>query len=179
MELHSLVEMNEAPAIDTRGASHIEEDQSYAKASLGVNVDDGPGVTKVLGVQWNVSLDELQFDIGDVKQTMEGLEPTKRNLVSITAKFFDPLGVVSPVTVLFKILCQQLCEAKVGWDDPLSDELLKRWNQLLTMLKGAKAITIPRCVYTASPNVARLLGFPLPAQEHSYFCTVTLDNEAD
>ena len=29
------------------------------------------------------------------------------------------LGVISPVTILYKMLCQQLCEAKIGWDEPL------------------------------------------------------------
>ena len=75
----------------------------------------------MLGVKWNVSLDELRFDIGDVTQTMGDFELTKRNLVSITTNFFDPLGVVSPVAILFNMFCQHLYEAKVGWDDPLSD----------------------------------------------------------
>ena len=99
---------------------HTEDDQTYAKASLGVTTVEGPEITKVLGVQWNVPSHELQFDIGEVTQTMKDLEPTNRNLVIITAKFFDPLGVMSPVIILFKMFCQQLCEAKVGWDDPLS-----------------------------------------------------------
>ena len=107
-----------------------------------MKVSNDPGSTKVLGVLWDVLQDELLFDIGEVAEAMEPLEPTKRNLVSITAKFFDPLGVVYPVTVLFKMFCQQLCEAKVGWDDPLSHELLERWSQLLSMLKGAKLIRV-------------------------------------
>ena len=84
-----------------------EEDQSYAKTSLGVKMSNDPGSTKVLGVLWDVLRDELLFDIGEVAEAMEPLEPTKRNLVSITTKFFDPLGVVCPVTVLFKMFCQQ------------------------------------------------------------------------
>ncbi len=98
----------------------------------------------MLGVQWQVAQDKLQFDIGDVAETMENLEPTKRNLVSITAKFFDPLGVVSPVTILFKMFCQQICEAKLGWDDP--NTYLDKWTRLLSMLQGARTIIIPRCV---------------------------------
>ena len=68
-----------------------EEDQSYAKTSLGVKMSNDPGGIKVLGVVWDVLRDELLFDIGEVTEAMEPLEPTKRNLVSITAKFFDPL----------------------------------------------------------------------------------------
>ena len=54
---------------------------------------------------------------GYVALTIEDSEPTKRSVVSISARFFDPLGIISPVTVLFKIFCQKLCEAKVGWDE--------------------------------------------------------------
>ena len=34
---------------------HAEEDQSYAKASLGLKVEEGQGTHKVLGIQWNVT----------------------------------------------------------------------------------------------------------------------------
>ena len=151
-----------------------EEDQSYAKTSLGVKVSNDPGSTKVLGVLWDVLQDELLFDIGEVADAMEPLEPTKRNLVSITAKFFDPLGVVCPVTVLFKMFCQQLCEAKVGWDDPLSHELLERWSQLLSMLKGAKLIHVTRCVHQlVNPKIAQLVGF-CDASSKAYAAVVDL-----
>ena len=127
---------------------HTEEDQSYAKSSLGVEADEEQGIQKILGVHWDVTQDNFHFDIGDVAHTMENSEPTKRGVVSITAKFFDPLGVTSPVTILFKIFCQELCEAKVSWDEPLSGRLLEKWSSLLTMLKGAKPIVISRCLCT-------------------------------
>ena len=126
---------------------HAEEDQSYAKSSLGAKVDEKPGLHKVLGVQWSVARDEFCFGIGEVAHTMEDLEPTKRNAVSVTAKFFDPLGVVSPVTILFKIFCQQLCEVKVAWDEPLTGSLLARWDRLLVMLRNAEDIVVPRCLF--------------------------------
>ena len=85
-----------------------EEDQSYAKTSLGVKVSNDPGSTKVLGVLWDVLQDELLFDIGEVAEAMEPLEPTKRNLVSITAKFFDPLGSVSCHSIIQDVLSTAL-----------------------------------------------------------------------
>ena len=151
-----------------------EEDQSYAKTSLGVKISSDPGSTKVLGILWDVQRDKLLFDIGEVAETMEPLEPTKRNLVSITTKFFDTLGVVCPVTVLFKMFCQQLCEAKVGWDDLLSDEFLERWSQLLSMLKGARLISIKRCVdQLVNSKAARLVGF-CDASSKAYAAVVYL-----
>lgn len=81
--------------------------------------------------------------MADPMHTMESFEHNKRNLVSITAKLFDLLGVVSPVIVLFNMFCQQLCGAKVGWDDPLKYEFLRIWQHLFVMLKGAEATAIP------------------------------------
>ena len=113
---------------EVKGPLHIEEDQSFAKCSLGDKVNEMQGVHKILGVQWDFTKDDFRFDIGDVTCTMENTEPIKRSVISVVAKFFDPLGVVSPVTILFKMFCQQLCEAKVGWDEPLSGNLLETWD---------------------------------------------------
>jgi len=142
--------------------ARVEEDLSYAKSTLGVEDGQQQGVHKILGIQWNVVNDDFQFDIGEVTAAMEGSDPTKRSVVRAMAKFFDPLGIVSPVTVLFKMFAQQLCEAKVDWDEPLTGELLKQWKDLLAVLTDAKAITIPRLLYpnrTCSIQSARLVGF--------------------
>ena len=105
---------------------------------------------------------------------MELLEPTKRNLVSITTMFFHSLDIVCPVTVLFKMFYQQLCEAKVGWDDFLSDEFLERWSQLLSMLKGARLISIKRCVdQLVNTKAARLVGI-CDASSKAYAAVVYL-----
>ena len=43
-----------------------EEDQSYAKTSLGVKVDEEQGDHRVLGVKWNVKCDSFQFNIASI-----------------------------------------------------------------------------------------------------------------
>ena len=50
------------------------------------------------------------------------MEPTKRNVVSMSAIFFDPLGIMSPVNVQFNIFFQTLCKSKVDWDEPLPSD---------------------------------------------------------
>ena len=39
---------------------------------------------------------------------MAKVEPTRQNAVSLSACFFDSIGIVSPVIVFFKIFYQQL-----------------------------------------------------------------------
>ena len=46
----------------------------------------------------------------------------KRNVMSLAAKFFDPLSIVSPLTINFKVFFQRLCESKVDWDQLLDSE---------------------------------------------------------
>ena len=112
----------------------MEEDLTYARCSLGVEEDREQGTHKALGIQWNVTHDNILFDVTVVTDAMDNPEPTKRSIISATAKFFDPLGVISPVTILFKVFAQQLCESRVGWDEPLTFDPLKQWNYLLAMM---------------------------------------------
>lgn len=57
--------------------THAEEDQSYAKSSLGTHTEERPGISKILGVQWDVAQDEFLLDLGDMASIMENYEPTK------------------------------------------------------------------------------------------------------
>ena len=35
-----------------------------------------------------------------------------------------------------KILFQDLCVSKFGWDDPITAEFIDRWNEILLSLNG-------------------------------------------
>ena len=91
-ELHRLIQLNEghlknggtlhSTSIGTTAedggaetTTHTEEDQSYAKASLGVKTDDEQGIHKILGVEWDTERDNLLFNIKGVAAAMENLEP--------------------------------------------------------------------------------------------------------
>ena len=181
-ELRHQINANEQSLEDQSTAVNVsEEDQSYAKGSLGTRSDEMQGRHKILGVQWDLIPDSFVFDIGDVSHYMMDSEPTKRNVVSMTARFFYPLGVVSPVTVLFKMFFQRLCEARVGWDDALTGDLLREWNRLLSALQGSETLAIPRCYLTGIPDPpqsARLVGF-CDASAKAYAAVVYLRLESE
>ena len=141
--------------------------------------------------QSSIYVDDLVSGSHDVESTYEFYAKsklrlavagfnTKRNIVSVTAKFFDPLGVVSPVTILFKMFCQQLCEAKVGWDELLAGRHLE-WHRLRLMLRGAKTISIPRNLYRAVARPAqsvKLVGF-CDASTKAYAAVVYMRLESE
>ena len=66
---------------------------------------------KVLGVNWNAYKDTLTFDLLELSSIAMDLQPTKRNVVSLIGRFYDPLGYLSPITIRFKTLFQKLCQA--------------------------------------------------------------------
>ena len=62
------------------------------------------------------------------------------------AAVFDPLGLISPISVAAKVLFQDLCLENLGWDDPLPQDELQRWEEWLKGLKNTKVITAARFV---------------------------------
>ena len=117
---------------------------SYAKETLGVSKDLGKK-TKVLGVPWDSEVDMLEIDIGKTVSTLAAVV-TKRGILSTLATLFDPLGLVSPIGVMAKVLFQELCSEGLGWDDKLPESKLIRWQMWLDDLKKTDKIAIPRCM---------------------------------
>ena len=52
---------------------------------------------------------------------------TKRIVLSIAAKVFDPLGLLEPFTVRAKMMLKELWKQKVSWDSQLPEELKLHW----------------------------------------------------
>ena len=63
--------------------------------------------------------------------------PTKRSIVSLVGKIYDPFGLLSLVVVQFKIFIQKLYQSKLKWDEKLMDGVLKQWNSLASKLSDA------------------------------------------
>ena len=73
--------------------------------------------------------------------------PTKRRVLSILAAIFDPLGIISPVSVPGKVLFQEICTRKLGWDEPLPQDIAQNWLTWLNALQQASRIEFRRCYY--------------------------------
>ena len=101
-------------------------DESYAQATLGARQPAKTGIQKVLGIHWNLESDDLLFDFNDIVNAVDDESlPTKRDAVSLVGRFYDPIAVMVPVVISFKILLQEICESRVGWDETLEGPLLQ------------------------------------------------------
>ena len=123
-----------------------EDDESYAKNTLG-DEQYLQEEYKVLGVHWNIIEDRLVLNMNHIAESARTLEPSKRNIVSLVSRFYDPLGIITPVKIQFKMLAQDLCEVKLSLDQSISGELLSEWNRLVDSLQQASSISVPRCYF--------------------------------
>jgi len=139
-----------------------QDQESYTKSTLGSSKQMDDGEQKILGIRWSYSNDCLLFDMNELASHASKLDPTKRGIVGIASRVYDPVGFVSPVTIRFKVLFQDLCEAKVDWDEPLPLPLLNKWWVLVSSLQQGVPLTIPRCYFDSLSipvTSCRLMGF--------------------
>ena len=91
----------------------------------------------------------VKFDvIAFSKQTLSGTQ-TKQKLLSVTARFYDPLGLLSPLILPFKCMFQEICQLKVEWDEAPPKNLTSGWKELVEDKEGVSSFTIPRCIMDA------------------------------
>lgn len=103
---------------------------------------------KALGVTWNPVTDTLQFDPERVVEDAHGLNkrPTKRKLFSLALRVFDPLGLISPVTLVAKIIMQKIWIAKTGWNEPIPANIMTHWETIIKGLSELARVRIPRWI---------------------------------
>ncbi|XP_077973538.1 uncharacterized protein LOC144428324 [Styela clava] len=103
-------------------------------------LDDGVS-NRILGVYWNALSDEFgcKIDIPD-------REFTRRGILSALSSLFDPLGFWAPVTLTAKLLLQDLCRKKIGWDDPVCERDANSWANWLNQIHLLENLKICRCL---------------------------------
>lgn len=103
----------------------------------------------VLGLKWNLGSDELRF----VTPEHDGGAITKRGLLSLVSKIFDPIGVTSPATIPPKLLLQECWKRKVSWEDALPLDLLEKFEAWVKHLHELETLSIPRRILDGTLHV--------------------------
>ena len=79
---------------------------------------------------------------------------TKRNILRVGAKLFDPMSMISPIVIIAKIYFQNVCVLNyVYWDDQLPDDLAIGWSNYLQQLVSIKSIVIPMYLFCDTVDV--------------------------
>jgi len=92
-------------------------------------------------------------------QPMNSTANTKRKVLAITASIFDPLRLLSPAVIAYKMFLQKLWQDKLHWDELLPIHLQQEWNQLQQTISKLSHIKINRKVICPSATNIQIHGF--------------------
>ena len=172
--------------VTTSKVTVTEEEESYAKSTTsGQSCIEGASISKLFGLLWDSQTDHFTFDFTELIEYARNLSASRRSLLKVTAKIFDPLGFLSPFVIRLKILFQTLCVEGHGWDQPLENEMLKFWNSLIQEFKLLNNLKFSRCYFLSDmrpTNVqlqcysdASSLGYTAVIYIHSEYPDGTVD----
>lgn len=107
--------------------------------------EDSPSeeLSSVLGLKWNKLEDSLGVEIPE--ENPEKL--TKRIILSLVHKLFDPLGFLSPATLIPKLLMQKAWEKKTAWDDEIDEDMKMEFSTWWKELPILRNVSIPRFAF--------------------------------
>ncbi|KRX33666.1 hypothetical protein T05_16002, partial [Trichinella murrelli] len=100
-----------------------------------------------LGILWDSKEDIITFPVASVANP--GQQMTKRRMLSVVMKIFDPLGYLSPFLVKAKRMLQTLWRKGIDWDTPLPQSMLKDWRDWIAEMPSISEIRLPRCLLPA------------------------------
>ncbi|XP_044755875.1 uncharacterized protein LOC123314573 isoform X2 [Coccinella septempunctata] len=107
--------------------------------------DNLNNVCGVLGLKWDKENDTLALNISNIEKVAVD-KITKRVILSVAHRIFDPLGFVCPISLGPKILLQEAWAAKIGWDEEVNESIKKRFLVWIKELTKLSEVKIPRCM---------------------------------
>ena len=130
-------------------AKELEETQeehsselSYAKQEFGTRSTD----CKILGIPWDKSKDTFGVDLHiPVKKQ------SKRGMLKHLAFVFDPLELISSVTLTGNNMYREACHLKLSWDEQLTEPLRTKWIKFSESLR--KKFEVSRSIPTFQDEI--------------------------
>ena len=106
--------------------SHLPESLKASSINQSLNPDSSQ---RILGLKWNLKRDTLRVQV-----SKEISVTSKRELLSVIAQIFDPLGILVPLTLLLKILLQEVWQTKLTWGVPLPISIQQKWDKFYSQI---------------------------------------------
>ena len=89
-----------------------------------VNISDEDDLSTEKALCWNIEKNTFGF-----KTNLGEKALTRRGMLSMVSKIYDPLGFASPFLLKGKRILQALCKSNYSWYEAVSDEYIKDWNK--------------------------------------------------
>ena len=99
------------------------------------NTSTQSSTVSILGLSWDTKTDMISFPVQAFDST--NMQLTKRKVLSMASKLYDPLGMLSPVTLVARLFIAELWERKFGWNQTLPPSLTAQWHTFQKELNAA------------------------------------------
>ncbi|KAI5755601.1 hypothetical protein M8J77_018252 [Diaphorina citri] len=142
---------------------NIEQAQSFITLASSVMIERGfelrgweksgdqvDKTTNVLGLVWDRYSDTLAINTERLS-TMKFDNVTKKIMLSAAHRLFDPLGIISPVVLIPKILLQQTWKENLSWNEAVNEDIKTKFQQWLDEIHFLEEVKVERWVRTSEP----------------------------
>ncbi|XP_054281217.1 uncharacterized protein LOC128998886 [Macrosteles quadrilineatus] len=123
----------------------------------------------ILGLHWSPVSDCFTYNLNFSDAV--NVTPTKRRVLSLIAKIYDPCGFVAPCIMAAKCFMQLLWTTGLDWDEQLPPDLSDKWNTFLSHVNHVSKIKVPRSLMLSSSKKVEVHGFS-DASESGYAAVV-------
>ena len=113
---------NEIDVILGKGQFQIKAWHSNHKE---IDQSNGERFTDLLGHRWDKQKDTFSLKKDVVAGKLEDF--SKRSCLALLAQLWDPIGLVTPVTIKFRIHLQELWSSGYNWDEILPVNVQQKW----------------------------------------------------
>lgn len=141
------------------------------KICSNISVPDGTSVNSagLLGLLWNIPDDTISLKHRDLSSSLL----TKRNMLSIIGRIFDPLGIIDPLKLQLRLLFSRIVTN--DWDSTIDDDCAREWNAAIADWSKLEEISFDRyisetsCLYCFADASETGLGFCIYLGNHLLF----------
>lgn len=108
----------------------------------------------LLGLLWNLKEDVIFCGKPTLEALNEEMPITKRGLLSLIGRVFDPMGFLCPAMLVPKLILQEAWRLKIGWDSELPSDLLKEFSSWKKYVSELESCKVPRYFHHGSSDMS-------------------------
>lgn len=127
--------------------------QEEINPELHLHADD---TVNLLGVRYEAKRDRYIYSTRKIKRTNK---VTKRIILSIIARIYDPLGLLGPVIMYAKIILQLLWKENLNWDESVPPYIHTKWLKFCNQLFLINDFAFERIVLIPNYVEIDIIGF--------------------
>jgi len=86
------------------------------------------------------------IDHTDITRALPERPATNRQVLQVTSRFSDPLGLFSPAALVGKLIFQDTSTSGLAWEELLPSEIAAKWLSWTSQLHILSEIHIPRWI---------------------------------